>query len=390
MGMTVFTFCQTRVAQVFAQSKETLQSFAEFQRILDSRRNMVIKDKELQQQLMHAPDGVYILIIGESETRDHMGVYGYERDNTPFQSQAIQDEHYTFFNHVYSSYTQTVQTLTYALSEKNQYNDIPLIQAYSIIDMARAAGFKTTWISNQSRFGIWDTPIGAIGSACDDQHWMNDYIGTGVQTKDYDDILIPELKKVDHNNRRQLIVLHLMGSHVSYWDRYPHNFYRYPIDQTKQRTKDQIMIDEYDNSVLFNDFVLEQIMDTAINYLHADQVIYFSDHGERVTEKPGHNADEFNFMMVHIPFWIYTSNEYQESHATLVQTMKRRREWLFTNDMLYDTLMGGMGLTAVKYDPTADFFSMDYDKNIDNVLTMYGNVWVSKDTQQLGENFKNP
>ena len=58
--------------------------------------------------------------------------------------------------------------------------------------------------------------------------------------------------------------------------------------------------------------------------------------------------------------------------------------------MLYDTLMGGMGLTAVKYDPTADFFSMDYDKNIDNVLTMYGNVWVSKDTQQLGENFKNP
>ena len=49
-----------------------------------------------------------------------------------------------------------------------------------------------------------------------------------------------------------------------------------------------------------------------------------------------------------------------------------------------------MGLTAVKYDPTADFFSMDYDKNIDNVLTMYGNVWVSKDTQQLGENFKNP
>ena len=222
MGMTVFTFCQTRVAQVFAQSKETLQSFAEFQRILDSRRNMVIKDKELQQQLMHAPDGVYILIIGESETRDHMGVYGYERDNTPFQSQAIQDEHYTFFNHVYSSYTQTVQTLTYALSEKNQYNDIPLIQAYSIIDMARAAGFKTTWISNQSRFGIWDTPIGAIGSACDDQHWMNDYIGTGVQTKDYDDILIPELKKVDPNNRRQLIVLHLMGSHVSYWDRYPH------------------------------------------------------------------------------------------------------------------------------------------------------------------------
>ncbi len=83
--------------------------------------------------------------------------------------------------------------------------------------MAREAGFHTTWISNQSRFGIWDTPIGAIGSACDDQYWINQYVGTDVITKDYDTVLVPYLKKVDPNNRRQLIVIHLMGSHVSYW-----------------------------------------------------------------------------------------------------------------------------------------------------------------------------
>lgn len=89
-----------------------------------------------------------------------------------------------------------------------------LSDAYSIIDLAREAGFKTTWISNQSRFGIWDTPIGAIGSECDDQYWLNQYIGTDVITKDYDTALIPYLRKVDPANRRQLIVIHLMGSHI--------------------------------------------------------------------------------------------------------------------------------------------------------------------------------
>ena len=65
----------------------------------------------------------------------------------------------------------------------------------------------------------------AIGSACDDQYWINQYVGTDVITKDYDTVLVPYLKKVDPNNRRQLIVIHLMGSHVSYWDRYPSEFY---------------------------------------------------------------------------------------------------------------------------------------------------------------------
>lgn len=95
------------------------------------------------------------------------------------------------------------------------------------------SGFTTTWISNQSRYGVWDTPIGAIGSTCDTQYWVNEYIGTNVVTKDYDEVLIPYLQKVDPNNRRQLIVIHLMGSHVSYWDRYPGSFYHYPVDTSR-------------------------------------------------------------------------------------------------------------------------------------------------------------
>ena len=69
----------------------------------------------------------YMYLLSEKvRTRDHMGVYGYPRDNTPFETEAAENKDYTFFTHAYSSYTQTVQSLTYALTPKNQYNKIPL------------------------------------------------------------------------------------------------------------------------------------------------------------------------------------------------------------------------------------------------------------------------
>lgn len=387
-GLAALSVGGTRIAHVYAETYETLKSFGEFQKILEARRNMHVEDPQLLAKLKAAPDGVYVLVIGESLTRDHMNAYRYQRENTPFQSDVLSDPHYMFFNHVYSCYTQTVQVLTYALTEKNQYNDIKLVDAYSLIDMAREAGFHTTWISNQSRFGIWDTPIGAIGSECDDQYWVNQYIGTDVVTKDYDTALVPYLRKVDPNNRRQLIVLHLMGSHVSYWDRYPSEFYHWPIDQSKQRTTEQIMNDEYDNSVLFNDYVMASIMNEAVNYLHADGVVYFSDHGEEVSARPGHNADQFNFEMVHIPFWIYNSDSFMDAHPQFMDMMHERRNLPFTNDMLYDTMMGMMGLTAAHYDDRCDFFSSAFDKDVITLMTMYGNVMVRTDTEQLGPDQK--
>lgn len=137
LGLCGLSIGGTRIAQVYAETYETLQSFHDFQKIVEARRNMRIKDPEIIEKLKAAPDGVYVLVIGESLTRDHMNVYGYERDTTPFQSQAAIDPHYVFFNHAYSCYTQTVQVLTEALTEKNQYNDMALANAYSIIDMAR-------------------------------------------------------------------------------------------------------------------------------------------------------------------------------------------------------------------------------------------------------------
>ncbi len=374
----------TLFSTVVWKARETLLSFCEYQIIVSDHRNRKIKDPATLEKLEAVPDGVYVLIIGESLNRDHMNVYGYPRENTPFQSAAAWDYHFTFFDRAYACYTQTVHVLTYALTEKNQYNDMRLSDAFSLVDMARAAGFHTTWISNQSRYGVWDTPVGAIGSVCDDQYWVNEYIGTKVITKDYDEALVPYLEKVDPENRRQLIIVHLMGSHISYWDRYPKEYYRYPFDCGRQRTKEEIMTDEYDNTVYYNDEVLRHLTEVAVDELDADGILYFSDHGDKVCERPGHNADMFDFAMVHVPLWTYTSDRYIAMHPETYEMMRVRRHTAFTNDMIYDTMLGFMGIDAVHYDPGCDLFGA-FDKLPGMLMTMHGNIWLDRDEEGLGD-----
>ena len=104
VGLCCLSIGATRLAHVYYETYETLSSFSDFQTMVEKRRHMSIKDRVLAAQLKAAPDGVYVLIIGESLTRDHMGVYGYHRNTTPFQTEAAADSHYTFFNHA-SMYT---------------------------------------------------------------------------------------------------------------------------------------------------------------------------------------------------------------------------------------------------------------------------------------------
>ena len=371
-------------ASIFPKASNAFSDFGNYQMLTADEMTPDEWTEFVEKKLRVVPDGVYILVIGESLNREHMNVYGYPRENTPFQSQAAKDEHYTFFDRAYASYTQTIPALLFSLTEKNQYDTSRRYGTATLIDMARAAGFTTTWISNQSREGKWDTPIGEIGETSDVQYWVNEYVGDEVVAKDCDDVLISYLAKVDPDNRRQLIVVHLMGSHIPYWDRYPSEFYRYPYDRGATRSDEQILVDEYDNSVYYNDYVMHGIMDTAIHYLHADGVLYFSDHGDEIFKKEETDEEKFHYDRVRIPLWVYTSDRYREIFSDTYGRMKEREHTVFTNDMIYDTLLGLMGIRASHYDATCDLFG-NYDKSLKVLRTMRGRVPIEPDCTEEEE-----
>ena len=214
------------VTNIIYDTKIYAASYQEYANAREERK----KNLEcLGEQIKQGKDGVYILVIGESATRDHMGCYGYFRQNTPWMSSMQEQPGYVQLNKAWSCANDTVSALTYALTSKNQYNTEELKNAVSIIDVANAAGYDTVWLSNQVQYGLADTPITTIASEAKQQIWLHDKVG---HLKDgryldlpdyYDEKLIPAMDNIRVSSR-MLIVIHLMGSHNSYKVRYPDKY----------------------------------------------------------------------------------------------------------------------------------------------------------------------
>lgn len=307
---------------LFSQTKQSLQEYKAYgdakEERIDNLKNLVhlsIDEKK---------GGLFVLVIGESETRDHMQVYGYPRPTTPWMNlMARRDGTVLFFN-AYSNHTHTVPTLTYALTEKNQYSTIKFKNAYSIIETARAAGYETYWLSNQVKYGIYDTPIAEIASTANHEIWINGNSGNSNKTSYLDEELVKRLQEIPFSTGgNKFIVIHLMGSHVDYQERYPKAKEKFSVKDKKQRR-----VNSYDNSVVYTDYVLKQIYNVVRYQPSFKGMIYLSDHGEDM--KASHEVTKFTWTMAHIPFFIHLSSSYCKANPEIYNTLLAHKKFGWT------------------------------------------------------------
>lgn len=372
----VYSCNENLFTDIYTGSRQYLKSYHQYILQKDIRQSQI---KVLSSRAENLPaSGVYVLVIGESENKLHMGAYGYPRDTTPWLSTIKSHDNVVLFNNAYSCYSQTVQVLTYALSAKNQYNSIPLEKAPSIIEAARAAGYDTVWISNQMQFGVYDTPVSYIASSADKAFWLNNYIGnasgTRIQTSAYDEIVLhglDELPSSDH----ALIIIHLMGSHFVYDERYPRNYDVYRDGNG--------LTNSYDSTILYNDYVLSKIYNTVKTFPHFQALIYFSDHGEGIDDGLTHDAVNFIYPMTYTPMYVIFSQDYMNKHPAIYQALKNHRDAYFTNDLIFNTTISIMGIQIPEiYEPENDITSTTYDDRPERFLTMYGTKRIVDDPRE--------
>lgn len=316
--------------------------------------------------------GTVILVIGESASRNYMKVFNPNATypDTPWESQEREtNRDFIFFDHAYSSYVQTVPTLERALTERNQYDDRSFFDSTSILDVAKKAGYKTYWFSNQGIYGDYDTAISLIAKTANHAEWANNSYEI---SETYDDALLPLLKKVNplENN---FIVIHIMGSHIYYNDRYPSNF---SVFKTVDPPRG---LEAYSNSILYTDWVLQQIFEYGKSNLNLQTMVYFSDHGESL--QTSHNPDVFEFEMTRIPLWIYLSPSYQDAFPETDEILRSRTKHYFTNDLLYDLMSGLFQAPSNHYDAGRDFSSIHYRFTKDTLTTLLGAYKLSDDPE---------
>jgi len=344
------------------ETKEILADYRHYEKSCNERLNRLEQLEGLS--LSSEAKGLYVLVIGESATRDHMESYGYKRHTTPFLESFKKDPGTLLFSKAFSNHTHTVPVLTYALSQKNQYNNTPLQKAYSLIEVAKKAGYETYWISNQRKYGVWDTPTSEIAGTADHQVFINGRAGKGVASTYYDKALLDHIPVID-SSHPTLIVIHVMGSHASYED-------RYPKDET-YFSGGEDYIDAYDNTILYTDQFLKQLCEKIKKMQDFRGLVYFSDHGEDCRKGIGHNATQYEPIMTHIPFIVHLSPASRKERPLLWQILQSHKDCWWTNDLLYNFMVTLLGIeNAPESEPSLDIASPNYDLPFEKARTLHG------------------
>lgn len=362
----VYKYRDNIITDIPKQASKTLAQYKNFSKERTDR-----KDNMSKLLLSHKPEaGVYVLVIGESQNRAHMQAYNYHRATTPWLDSMKNDKNMLLFTKAYSCHTHTVPTLLYALTAKNQYNNIAVKNAVSVLEVAEAAGFETVWLSNQVKYSAWDTPVTSIASEANQQKWINSTLGESTNTDYFDGKLIEELEKIKITDK-MLIVMHLMGNHGSYEQRYPKAFEKYDGKNT---------IDKYDNSIIYNDYVMSQVYKRARKIPNFKGLVYCSDHADAIDKNLSHDAAQFDFDMTHIPLYIYLSDSYIQNNSAKYKSLEKQKNKLFTNDLLFNLMLGVLGINLNNiYEPNNDPIADTFDNNKERFKTLYGKKYICEE-----------
>lgn len=344
---------------IFKDTYIYLQRYDDFNKYKEERKQNINKNIGITD----SSDGIYVLVIGESQNKNYMSAYGYKRPTTPWLESIKNNPDVVFFSNAHSCHTHTVPVLTYALTAKNQYNDIDLAKAISVIEVAEAAGFETVWLSNQVRYGLWDTPITVIASEANQQEWINKNAGEVTRTDYYDLKLVDSLDDIKYTEK-MLIVIHLMGNHGSYSERYPVEFEKFSGDKD---------VDDYDNSILYNDYVVENLYKKLSKLQNFKCMIYFADHADAPRQHLGHDASRYIPEMTDIPFYMCFSESYMQENQDKIARLKIAQDKYFTNDLIFNMILSLMDIKIEGiYEPKNDIASPQYDFNPERFRTLYG------------------
>jgi heptose-I-phosphate ethanolaminephosphotransferase len=302
-----------------------------------------------------ATSEVFVLIIGEATTRNHLSLYNYKRNTNPLLSK-ITDE-LIIYNDVISPNAHSIPSLNKVLTLANNENPNDKFKG-SIIQLFNKANYTTYWISNQRPSGIYDTSITGISSSSDKRFFLN----TSSNQTPYDEnIFAPFMKVLQYKEKKKFIIIHLMGTHGAYSERYTNDFNKFTtIPETKfKHRKAYNFINAYDNAILYNDYIVSKIISEIKQNNTKASLLYLSDHGEEVFQTinlEGHTDDIGSKPMYDIPFMIWLSEKYKQEPHNLVFNTNRR---YISEDLIY-TLADIAKIKFKEFDSTKSIVNKNF------------------------------
>lgn len=383
------------LTKTISHYEDELKSFREIQ------NNRKIHNKSVNAKKDGSGE-TYIVVIGESLNRNHMSLYGYFRDTTPKLSAKHKKNELLVFDKAYSSHTHTMPSLSLFLTEASQRNNKNYYNSISIIEILKKANIETYWITNQILHGADGNLVGVLADQADQIIRVNPEFGAVDKTRHFDGKMIGIVDDVlkQKTDKNRVLFVHLKGNHGDYCLRYPEEFNKYSgelslrhFGASAKSLKLQKQINCYDNSVLYNDYVMSSLVDTLSTKNNVSGLIYLADHSDDVMGMRGHNSGMFTFEMTEIPMIMWLSDSYKKKYDQKYRTLQKHKQNIFSNDLTYDTLIGLTGIRTPHYEIKSDLTNTEFSFPLKEAFTLHNKIpyisnknnkyWIKENTGKL-------
>lgn len=303
---------------------------------------LIAQDAKLKD---NTPPQIIVFVIGESTRSANFSLNGYGRDTNPYTKKF----NMISFKHFYSCGVVTAISVPCMLTHYTQqsYTNRNLsLYVNNILDIAQSVGYDVWYLGNN-------------GGKCVGQCDRNIQHSIIYPSDSLDEIMLLDIHKIIDNAQKSqqntFIIAHQYGSHGTlYASRYTQDFeYFTPVCKHKELSKctNQEIINAYDNSIVYGDYILAQIIDSLQNINIRSMLWYVSDHGESLGElgQYMHGGLGYTFApdyQKHIPSLMWFSQQWQN----LPHLAKQQEYEKLSHDYVFHTLLYLLGIATNDYD----------------------------------------
>lgn len=300
-----------------------------------------------------------VVVIGESFSKFHCSLYGYEKTTYPLLQQRVDMRELILMNDVVAvgDLTHVNMKAIFSLGDGgDDFTQLPLFPM-----CFKQAGFTTLMFDTQYLLGQGKNFLSDLELS----QQMFDY--RNLEEYEFDGEMIDGIALHDVPS---LYVIHLWGQHFDYQNRYPQTFSSFDESDYPQE-KHARVVSEYDNACLYNDFVINRIIE---KFIKEDAIIvYFSDHGEEVYEfgDKGHasalTSEDIRYQLS-VPMMVWMSNDFVNNRPTMAARIQESADLPIMTSEICHFLLEVAGIETPFFNPAKSFVNSKYNKEKSRIV----------------------
>ena len=320
-----------------------------------------------------------VLIIGESFNKYHTPLYNdASLPTTPNLCRLRNEGQLYLFSDVVTQSNLTAQVMqnilsTWSEDEPDNWMNHTLFPA-----VFRKAGYDVYYWSNQFVADGGGGLFSNLGGALLNHPDLNrlQFTARNSATFAYDSGLNTNLRAFIADSlggtlsRPSLFIVHYIGQHVSYADRFPSDYNHFTADSlspTYGGSHGCEIRAQYANATLFHDHCVNELWQLFAD--HDAVAVYLSDHGEECYDyrnfyersDQNHLTPQVAHYQFEIPFFMLVSDSFRTNHPDLMEQIRAAQNKPFVNSDICHMLFSLAGIETPDYRTDRDLLSPQYN-----------------------------